>query len=93
MGLFTRLLNRGHEQHTSRPAAEGPPEPVADQAAPPATRSTADQATAAEPPTAAPPPEAEIPLRSLERFRQDPAYRNFMAKARRPPGAPDRRPR
>jgi len=44
-------------------------------------------------PSFAPPPaeaQEETPppsLRSLEGFRHDPGFRNFMDKARRPPGA------
>jgi hypothetical protein len=34
----------------------------------------------------------DVPLSSLNRFRQDPAFRNFMDKTKRPPGATLRRP-
>jgi len=37
------------------------------------------------------PEQPEVPLRSLQRYRQDPAFKNFMAKAQKRPGA-GRRP-
>src|SRR5579885_2174436 len=43
-------------------------------------------------PPGAEPEQPEIPLRSLQRYRQDPAFKNFMTKAQKKPGAANRRP-
>ncbi|HEY7293986.1 MAG TPA: hypothetical protein VH916_03050 [Dehalococcoidia bacterium] len=98
MGILQRLFGKEPRQ---TPAAEGraaaEPAPAAglpDQ--PAAGEGRAAQAGAAEP--AYPPamesdgPKNEVPLRSLERYRQDPAFKNFMAKARKAPGSSPLRP-
>jgi hypothetical protein len=62
------------------PAAEGAAKPVA-------APSTAEPAPVQPTRPAALPEQPEVPLRSLQRYRQDPAFRNFMAKAQKKPGA------
>lgn len=39
------------------------------------------------PPPVDRPAQPELPLRSLQRYRQDPGFKNFMAKAQKRPGA------
>ncbi len=94
MSVLSRLFRR------RAPAAPGevqPPAAPADAlAAPPATTPPATAVEAPESADEAPGPataadEPALPLRSLNRYRQDPAYKNFMAKAQKRPGA-TRRP-
>lgn len=86
MGILGRLF--GRKDATQTPEADArttAATAVADETAPP-PRPTSLQATPPEQVTEATPPPAP-PLRALEGFRHDPAFRNFMDKARRPPGA------
>ncbi len=93
MNVLSRLFRRRKQQPAAgeaRPAAVAP-------ATSPATTPPARAPESPESPSAAPrptttPEQPEVPLRSLHRYRQDPAYRNFMAKAQKKPGAATRRP-
>ena len=58
-------------------------------AAPDAVQASDQHQTTAEPAL----PQHEIPLKSLNTYRRDPGYQNFMQKAKRPPGVPPRRTR
>jgi hypothetical protein len=86
--------------HSAPDAAERPEPPAAPAgtvAASPAPEPSAPapespETATATPHSAAPAERPQVPLRSLNRYRQDPAFKNFMAKAQKKPGTATRRP-
>lgn len=100
MGVLSRMFRRQRQPaapvETERTAAlaalaEGlAGVPTGDE---PPVREVAGEVAAADAPRPGEEPErTEVPLRSLQRYRQDPAFKKFMAKAQKKPGAADRRP-
>ncbi len=100
MSSFRRLFGRGVSQAKERaPGAEVTSSPQTEAAGPASAASAAIFAgagaalgPAGDPATRPDAAQPEVPLRALQRYRQDPAYKNFMAKARKAPGAVSRRP-
>jgi hypothetical protein len=104
MSIFKRIFDRARhtepELGTSLQRVEPKPEPEPSPNAPvPPAQPAATAGAGSRPEPDGPPapaptpaaPQAEIPLKSLNRYRQDPGFQNFMDKARRPPGAKPRR--
>jgi len=95
VGIFTRLFGRRPAQ-TDAGEEQGPADapPGNEAAAAPEASSAAAQTAAPVPPeTPRGPDRPPIPLHSLEAYRRDPAFQNFMDKVRRPPGVRPGRPR
>ncbi|HLZ71491.1 MAG TPA: hypothetical protein VKV26_16435 [Dehalococcoidia bacterium] len=95
MSVLGRLFGNRRRRREQAAAGAGTPPSIGQEAPAPEpaeiepslAESDRAGATGAEPAAHAGQAAAETPLRSLQRYRHDPAFKNFMAKAQKPPGA------